>query len=81
MAILSEESAKIDRGDQSTVVPVNGSEGSEWRVVILDLKLSLEGFELPLEVDLLLEDSRDSNLDVPWEEFKSYKKSFRTAAN
>ena len=67
MSVLSEERANVDGVDSSTVVSINGSEGSEGRVVILDLELSLEGLESSLEIDLFLDDRSQSKLDVSGE--------------
>ena len=45
VTVLSEERSKVGGGDSASVVSVNRSEGGEWRVVVLDLHLSLEDLE------------------------------------
>jgi len=64
VAVLSEEGTNVDGVDSTTVVSVDGSEGSEGRVVVLELHVSLEALESSLKVDLLLDDRGQGEFDV-----------------
>lgn len=75
MTILSQEGTKINGGNDSRVVSIEGSEGSKWRVVVLKTAFSLAGLKSSLKIDFLFDNVCESEFDISWKGFVSRNSS------
>ena len=64
VATVSKECSQVQSVDSSIIVAIDGTIGSEGRVVISHFELTLQDVETTHQVDLFLEDIGDGALDI-----------------